>query len=71
MTKKNSFNFNRKWALVLILIADLLGWLSIILIISPSNKPITISGKQKIGLVIAILTGILLWVESCLTITPS
>ena len=64
------FNRNRIIAFVLILVAGILGWLGLILVTNPINKPFCLTTAQKWGLVLAIILSSIAWIRNCLTIRP-
>lgn len=70
MDSGNLFNNYRILSLVLLIIAGCCGWLAMIILSNPTNKPFCIDAAQKWGLLIAIILASLAWFRNCLTIRP-
>ena len=71
MDNKKIFNNYRMLSLVLLIIAGCCGWLGMILLTNPVNKPFCIDTAQKWGLIAAIFISTLAWFKNCLTIRPT
>lgn len=70
MDTKHIFNNYRMISLILLIIAGFFGWLGMILLTNPSDKPFCIDTAQRWGLVVAIALSTLAWFKKCLTIRP-
>lgn len=70
MDSKQLFNNYRMLSLILLIIAGCCGWLGMVLLTNPSNKPFCIDTAQKWGLLAAIILSTLAWFKKCLTIRP-
>ena len=65
-----TFNHHRWWALLLLVMASIAGWYSLILMTNPTHdKPIP-DPAQWIALGVTILIAFIAWFSKCLTIIP-
>ena len=70
MNLSHIFNNNRVYALGLLILGGILGWLSLILMTDSIEPGIQITTPQWIGLGFTIFISIAAWVRQCFTITP-
>lgn len=71
MDLKMNFSKQRWFALALGLWSVCIGWYALILLTNPQEPPVyTPNSNQMLGLVVALVMGILAWVKKCLVINP-
>lgn len=64
----NLFNVSRLYALLLIVVASILGWVSLVLLTDDPSSGVMVDSAQWWGLAFTICISAAVWVQNCLTI---
>jgi len=64
----NLFNVSRLYALLLIVVASILGWFSLVLLTDDPSSGIRVDSAQWWGLAFTICISSAVWARNCLTI---